>query len=156
MTIHHHTERLYRSGLFEDRRRVLSSFGHLVAIAVNLVLLYVVDNLGDWDLLSFLTDDYDQVIGPISVSIIATVIGHVLKIVLPNRRFGFMVDGVVTIFGFYALLRIFQVFPFEFDPDGFRWDLVARFVLVVGLLGSAIGVLVTPLRLLQEAMPTDD
>ena len=156
MTIHHQTDRSYGSGLFDDRRRALSSFGHLVGIAVSLVLLYVVHKLVEWDLLSFLTDGYDRVVGPISLSIVATIVGHVVKIVLPSRRLGFLIDGVATAFGFYALLRIFQVFPFEFDPDGFRWHLVVRFVLVIGLLGSAIGVLVTPLRLLQGSMPTDD
>ncbi len=156
MTIQHDTDRPYRAGSFDTPGRVLGSIGHLIAIAVNLVLLYVVRNLGEWDVLSFLTDDYDQVIGPLSVSIIATIIGRAIRIVFPGRRIGLLIDGVVTVFGFYALLRVFQVFPFDFDPDGFRWDLVARFVLIVGLLGSAIGILVTPLRLLQRAMPTDD
>lgn len=156
MTIHHDTDSTFRAGSLDTPGRVLASIGHLIAIAVNLVLLYVVRNLGEWDVLSFLTDDYDKVIGPLSVSIIAAIIGRALRIVFPGRRIGLLIEGVVTVFGFYALLRIFQVFPFEFDPDGFRWDLVARFVLVVGLLGSAIGILVTPLRLLQRAMPTDD
>ncbi|MDH3299402.1 MAG: hypothetical protein OES24_02740 [Acidimicrobiia bacterium] len=156
MTVHHRTDRSYGSGLFETRGRAVSSFGHLVAIGVNLVLLYIVRNLGEWNLLSFLTEDYDRVVGPLSLSIIATIVGRALRIVLPGRRIGLLIDGVVTAFGFYALLRIFQIFPLEFDPDGFRWDLLVRFVLVVGLLGSAIGVLVTPLRMLQGAMPTDD
>lgn len=156
MTVHHETGRSHRPGSFDTRGRVLSVVGHLIAIAVNLVLLYVVRNLGEWDLLPFLTDDYDRVIEPLSVSIIATIIGRALRILLPGRRIGLLIDGIVTAFGFYALLRVYQVFPFEFDPDGFRWDLLTRFVLIVGMLGSAIGVLVTPLRLLQGAMPTDD
>lgn len=156
MTVHHRTDRSHGSGLFETRGRAVSSFGHLVAIGVNLVMLYIVRNLGEWNLLSFLTEDYDRVVGPLSLSIIAAIVGRALRIVLPGRRIGLLIDGVVTAFGFYALLRIFQIFPFEFDPDGFRWDLLARFVLLVGLLGSAIGVLVTPLRMLQGAMPTDD
>lgn len=156
MTTRHHTGHRSSPWSFDTPARAVTATGHLVAVAINIALLYVVRNLGEWDLLSFLTDDYDKVIGPISVSIVATVAGHLLKIAMPGRRLGLAIDGVVTVFGFYALLRIFQVFPFEFDPDGFRWDLVARFVLVVGLLGSAIGVLVTPLRLLQGAAPTDD
>ena len=156
MTVHHQTGHRYRRESFDIRGRALSAIGHVVAIGVNLVLLYVVQNLGEWDLLWFLTSDYSRVIEPISVSIIATAVGHALKIILPGQRIGLLIDGVVTVFGFYALLRIFQVFPFEFDPDGFRWDRVARFVLVIGLLGSAIGILVTPLRMLQGAVTTDD
>ncbi len=142
--------------MFYTRGNVLSAIGHLVAIAVNLILLVVVRNLGDWDLLDFLTDDYDQVIEPLSLSIVATIVGRALRIVLPGRRVRLLIDGIVTAFGFYALFRIFQVFPFEFDPDGFRWDVVARFVLVVGMFGSAIGILVTPLRILQAPTPAGD
>ncbi len=152
MTAQHHADGRYRSGSFDTGGRIVASIGHLVAIAMNLVLLAVVRNLGEWELLPFLTDDYDRVVGAISVSIIATIVGLVLRILFPGRRIGLLIEGIVTAIGFYALFRVFSVFPFDFDPDGFRWDLVARFILVVGLFGSAIGVLVTPLRLLQ----TDD
>ncbi len=131
----------------------LAAFGHLVAIAVNLVLLYVVRNLGRWDVVPFLTADYDQVVDPITVSIVATIIGRAVRIVVPGRRVGLVVDAATTIVGFYALFRIFMVFPFDFSPYDVRWDLLARFVLIVALFGSVVSVLLTPFRVVQNGGP---
>ena len=149
MTVEGKAIRQPRSAAPESGAGVGRTLGLVTAIAVNLVLLWVVRNLGDWDLLPFLTADYDRIVGPLTIGILTTIAGRALQIVLPGRRAGILIDGVVTAVGFFVLLRILRVFPFDFDPDGFRWDLVVRFVLIVGLIGSAIGVLVAPLRVLQ-------
>ncbi len=129
---------------------VLRSLGHVLAIAVNLIMLFVVRNIGEWDLLPFLTDDYQRVIGALSFGIIVTIVGRVVQILLPGRRVKILVDGIVTAVGFFVLIRVLRVFPFDFDPDGIRWDVIIRLFLILGLVGSAIAVLVTPLRLLQR------
>ena len=131
-----------------ERRSVdrSSSAGSIVAIAINVVLLYVARNLHDWDLLPFLTDDYERVVGPITVGFVVTIVGHVLRLGLRGPRFAALVDGVGAAVGFWVVLRVFQVFPFDFD-SGFPWALVVRALLVVALVGSAIGALVAPIRI---------
>ena len=61
------TESKPRSG------RAARRFGYLVAIGVNLILLYVVNNLLEWEWPSFLTEDFERVVGIVSFSIIVLV-----------------------------------------------------------------------------------
>jgi len=49
---------------------------------------------------------------------------------------------VTTAVGMVALLRILQVFPFDFADSAIDWSLIARIVLIVSVIGSAIGILV--------------
>ncbi len=42
----------------------------------------------------------------------------------------------------FVTFRIFDVFPFDFSAHTFNWDFVARAVLVIALIGTAIGAFV--------------
>ena len=44
--------------------------GYLVAVIVNALMLFVVNNLYDWDLFAFLTKDFDRVVPIISISLV--------------------------------------------------------------------------------------
>jgi len=49
-------------------------------------------------------------------------------------------DMLTTTVGIVALLRIWQVFPFDFGGSSFDWTLVVRIVLGIAIVGSAIGI----------------
>jgi hypothetical protein len=55
---------------------------------------------------------------------------------------------ITSAFGVAVMLRVLQVFPFAFH-SGFDWALVARVVLVVGIVGAAVGVIVAVVSLLR-------
>ena len=50
------------AGFEQPRSPAARRFGYLVAIGVNLVLLYVVNNLLEWGVPEFLTDDFERVL----------------------------------------------------------------------------------------------
>ncbi|MGH8927945.1 MAG: hypothetical protein ACRDWH_06310, partial [Acidimicrobiia bacterium] len=56
-------------------------FGYMVAIAVNLGLLYVVNNLTAWDVVSFLTDDFGRLLWLVDLSLIASILVNVAYLV---------------------------------------------------------------------------
>jgi hypothetical protein len=49
---------------------------------------------------------------------------------------------LIAAVGVAVCVRLWQVFPFEFDDSGFDWAVVFRVLLVVGAVGSAVGVIV--------------
>ena len=50
--------------------------------------------------------------------------------------------------GIAVLTRYLAVFPFDFSMyAGFNWAVLARIVLIVGIVGSAIGVIVELVKL---------
>ena len=123
--------------------------GHIVAVVVNLALLVVVRNLLDWDVWPALTPAWNQVVPAITTTLLVTIVVHLLQMVWTAEWFRIVSDGVAAVVSCYASFRVLQVFPFEFDQDGFRWDLAFRGVLIVAIAGSAFAVLAVPLRLLS-------
>ena len=65
-------------------------------------------------------------------------VGRAILSLAGRRSWSWLEPGV----GLAAMLRIWQVFPFDFPEGGFDWTLLARALLAVGIVGSVIGVVV--------------
>lgn len=124
--------------------------GYGAAIIVNAILLFVARNLLDWDVLPFLTDEYNRVLPAITLTLVVTIAVNVLRLGYSPRWFVIVTDAVATIFGLYASVRMFQVFPFDFSSYDLRWDLLVRALLIIAIGGSLIALLVAPLKLLSS------
>jgi hypothetical protein len=129
--------------------------GYTIALTVNAVLLYLVNVSPGWDAAPFLTHDTTQVIGWVNASIAAGIIANALYLAMDQRWFRALGEIVVTVIGLVALVRLWQVFPFTFDDDGVPWHLVVRWVLAIGIGGSAIAI-ITNLVALVRAVVTRD
>lgn len=57
-------------------------------------------------------------------------------------------DMVATTLGLVAMVRLWQVFPVDF-ADGSLWRLLARWVVAVGIAGSAIGIIAGVAKLVR-------
>lgn len=124
--------------------------GYLIAIAINGVLLYVVRHLVEWDIVPFLTDDFDQVVPIISLSLMASLIVNGLRLLGVPEWFALLGDLVSTTISLVATLRIYSVFPFDFDDDGVPWDLVVRGLLLIAIFGTAVALIVVLVKLLKH------
>lgn len=117
-------------------------FGYLVAIAVNAVILYAANVRPGWDAVPFLTSDTEQVLGLVNASIVVSIVANVVYLVSDPRWLKALGDVATTAVGLAALVQIRAVFPFAFTHGRIDWDLVANVVLVVAIVGSAIGIVV--------------
>jgi hypothetical protein len=52
----------------------------------------------------------------------------------------------------FVTYQVFTVFPFDFSRSGFDWTLTARIVLILAMIGVAVGMLTEAIRLTQSAM----
>jgi hypothetical protein len=88
----------------------------------------------------FLTGETRLVVGLVNLSILVNMAANLVY--LANDRFWLRALGdLATIgVGVAALVRIGQVFPLDFSFSSFDWVLVARSVLVLGIIGSVIGI----------------
>lgn len=123
--------------------------GYLVSVAVNAVLLYLVNRRPGWDALPFLTRDTELVLGLVNASLVAGVVANLVYVLADPPRVRALGDLVTTSIGLVAMVRIWQVFPFSFDEDGFPWETVFRVALVVGIVGSAIAIVVALVSLVR-------
>jgi hypothetical protein len=125
-----------------------------VAIVLNLALLFVANNLLDWDLIPFLTGDFTRVLWILNVSLLATITVNLAYLWYDPAWFK---SGCQICLGGISMLvsiRMLQVFPFDFTGYQFDWEPVARFVMILGVIAVGIGIVVEVVKLVRGLLPT--
>ena len=114
--------------------------GYTIAVVVNAAMLYAANVAPGWQVLPFLTADTALVLGAVNASIAVGLVANALYVVHDPPWFKAFGDLVTTAVGLVAVVRLWQVFPFDFGAATFDWELVARWVVGLGILGSVIGI----------------
>lgn len=124
--------------------------GYVVAVLVNLALLYTVNVWPGWDALPFLTEDTTQVLPLVNASLAAGAAANGLYVVHDPRRLRAFGEALTTAIGVVAMVALWRVFPFDFGDATFDWSLVVRILLALGIVGGAIGVLTNLVSLFSD------
>lgn len=124
--------------------------GYVGSIVVNLIMLWLINGWPGWDAVPFLTASTVLVIGAVNASIIARIVADAVNVVLDLPRVRALGDIVSIGFGLAALIRIWQVFPLDVTSG---WEIVARVLLVLGFIGSAVGIVEALSRLVTGRFP---
>ena len=116
--------------------------GNIGSVLVNAVLLWGINVWPGWKAVPFLTADMERVLGMINASLTAGIIANLIFVVIRNR--GVMALGNLAVLGIglAATLRMLEVFPFDFGDSWSGWPVVVRVLLVLGIVGSIIGMVV--------------
>lgn len=120
-------------------------FGYVVNIVVNVILIYVVTHLSDWDV-PFLTNDFGAVVPPLRASMLASIVVSLVLLCYDARwmrRIGQLVQNGFAMLAVYAL---YQVFPFSIEVPFVEQAL--RIALIVSMVGIVIGSVFELVRLL--------
>jgi hypothetical protein len=113
--------------------------GYVFGIGINLLLLWLIEVWPGWSAVPFLTGDFRDVVWLVDLSLWAGAVANLVYLVRDPRWLTKLGGAVTTAIGFVAALRLWQVFPFDL---GDVWTVVFQVLLVLGIVGSAIGVLV--------------
>ena len=116
--------------------------GYVVAVLVNAAVLYAVNVWPGWQALPFLTEDMRLVLGLVNASVLVSIVANMVYFVADPRWLKALGDIVTTAVGIAALVRMWQVFPFDFSGSSFDWALVVRVAMGVAIGGSAIALVV--------------
>jgi hypothetical protein len=117
-------------------------FGYFIGAGINVVLIYVVQNLVAWDWFPWLTEDFNDVVPIITASLVVSAVANVLYVLYDRQWFKSLTQLGVLGVGLAATIRFYQIFPFDFSAYDFRWDTVAKALLIIGIVGSVIGIVV--------------
>ncbi len=134
------------SGPTHHARSSVGRAGHVVGVLVNLVILFLVNIRPGWEAVPFLTEQTTLVLGLVNLSLWVGVAAEASYVVTPSRAWRALGDVATTGVGLAALVRIWQVFPFDL---GSFWETVVRVGLVVGIAGSLIGIVAALSRLIR-------
>ncbi|MUU72510.1 hypothetical protein [Pseudarthrobacter sp. GA104] len=123
-------------------KTVTTRGGNIGSVLVNAVLLWGINIWPGWKVVPFLTADMERVLGMINASLTAGIIANLIFVVIRNR--GVMALGNLAVLGIglAATLRMLEVFPFDFGDSWSGWPVVVRVLLVLGIVGSIIGMVV--------------
>lgn len=127
--------------------------GYVVAVAVNAVMLYIVNNLLAWDVLPFLTEDFARVLPLLNVSLVVTIIANALFVVYDARWFRSSGQIVLLAISMAVTVRLYRVFPFDFTPYAIDWGMLGRFALLIAMFGIGVGIIVELGRLIFGSAP---
>jgi hypothetical protein len=122
------------------------SLGYIVAAAVNVGLFYLINESPGWDAVGFLTSETSLVLGLVNASILTGVVMNCVYLVSDPEWLRALGDVVTTAIGLVALLAIWQVWPIDLAAP---WQLLARWVIGVGIAGSIIGIIVATVRFVR-------
>ena len=127
-------------------------FGYVVAVAVNLVMLGLIHTWPGWDVIPFLTAETTDVLPYVDASIVTSIVVNALYVVRDDRGVKASGDLVANLVSLLVLVRLWQVWPFDFDGVWAGWQPLTYVLLGVATFGVAIGALVQVATLVRLAV----
>lgn len=129
--------------------RTTRRVGYAIAVVVNAAVLFAANEWPGWQQIPFLTADTDQVMAWVNASIVTNLVVNLVYLATDPPRLRAIGDVVTTTVGVAAMVRIWQVFPFDVASDSSGWGLLLRVLLAIGIVGSVIGIVSGLVRLVR-------
>jgi hypothetical protein len=126
--------------------------GNIVPVAINAVMLWGAHRILDWGWFPFLTQAWTQVLPILTASLVVAIVVNVLFLAYDGVWLRAPGDILMAAFSIAVSVRMWRVFPFDFSAYAFPWTTVARVLIVVSIVGSAIAIVVEVGRLFRAAM----
>ena len=121
-----------------------------IAIVVNLVMLFVVQNILEWGWLPFLTEEFAEVVPWISFSLIVSIAANLVYQMDDSPTVKSLGQIVVNLISIQVTFVMLTVFPFDFSASQFDWEPVTRLVLILAIVGAGVGAIVEGVKLLSR------
>jgi hypothetical protein len=109
---------------------------------VNTVLLYLVNGEPGWRAVPFLTEEAAGLMTWVSFSMVVGILVNLANLAFRAAWVKPAGEVVTSGIGLLIMVGFWRVFPFDFGSDPQTWELLARWVIGVGIFGCALGVLV--------------
>lgn len=130
--------------------------GYAVAIVVNAAGLVIVNNVLDWGWFPWLTEEFQDVLPILNVSLAASVAANAVYLAFDPRWFKAAAEFVLLSISLAVTIRMLRVFPFDFSAYEFSWDIVARSLLGISIFGIAVGMVAQVVQLVRAAGGTGE
>ncbi len=125
-------------------------FGYLFSAAINGVLLWAVNRLPAWNPFFLLQDRYSEVLWALNMMFIVQIALNVVLVFFHPLFFHYLANTIASLVSIVAFSMLLQVFPVDFSARVGQWaNTLFRVVVIVALVGSAIGGAVSFVRFLR-------
>jgi hypothetical protein len=125
-------------------------FGYVVAITVNVLLIFAINEWPGWQEVSFLTDETSRVIPLVNAALVIGAVANAIYLVADPRWLRALGEAINAAVSFVVILVVFTVWPFDFSAWSFDWTMLVQIMGVVGLIGSLVGVVTNLVTFTRE------
>jgi hypothetical protein len=123
--------------------------GYAVAVAVNGVLLVLVNAVPGWRAVPFITAEAVDVIFLVNLSLIVGIVVNSLNAVFDRRWLRAAGELASSGVALVMLIQVWRVFPFEFADPAVDWALILR-VVIAFAIGGCIASMIVQLVILSR------
>lgn len=123
--------------------------GYVIAILVNALALFLVNNILAWDILPWLTNEFERVLPIMNASIIATMIVNTMFLAYNEEWFTTLCEILTLGLNLAVAIQMWIVFPFDFTGYAWDWDAIARLAIGVAMVGITIAIIVNVVSLIR-------
>ena len=109
------------------------------------------NNILDWDFFPWLTNEFNEALPAINLSLWIAVIVNLLRLAYSPTWFVGITEIISLVFSLRATVVLWRVFPLDFNNHWSGWELFARALLVVAIVGTIIGMLTQAVKLLRSS-----
>ena len=104
-------------------------FGYIVSIFVNILFIYIANNLLNWDFQLF-TEDFAKVLWAVNLSLGVTIFINFIFIFFDRKWFKNLMQALGNVFGFISAYVFWRVFPLNLTESIAR---LVNFALIIAL-----------------------
>ncbi len=126
--------------------------GNIVPVVVNAVMLWGAHRVLGWGWFPFLTPAWNQVLPILTASLVVAIVVNVLYLGYDGVWLKAPGNILMAALGIAVSVRMWRVFPFDFSAYAFQWTTLARILIVLSIVGSAIAILYELNRVARAAM----
>ena len=113
-------------------------FGYIVSIIVNVFLIYVANNLLNWNI-PFLTKDFAQCLWAVNLSLGVTIFINFIFIFFDRKWFKNLMQAFGNVFSFISGFIFWRVFPLNLTTSLAR---LVNFALIIGLGAIVLSIMI--------------
>lgn len=130
-----------------------------MAIGINVLVAVVANNILSWEVLPWLTPEFDDLLPIINIAIAVNIVLNLVYMAYDPPKLKAVGEIGVNVIAIVVLVSTFQVYPFDFSAYEFpvdvsafdlSWDSVARLVLGLAIFGTAVAVVTETVRLFRN------
>ena len=123
--------------------------GYDISIVFQFALLILVNNLVEWDIAPFITDEFNNLVPYINVSLVASMAVNALYFAFDPRWFRSFTQAILNVISPVVIVQTYRIFPFDFLGSDFNWTALTRTGLVVLMVLVGIGIIGEVVKMFQ-------
>jgi len=112
-------------------------FGYFVTILINIAMVYVANNLLNWNI-PVLTDAFNDCLWAINLSFAVTIFINFIFMVFDRKWFHSLMEAFSSVFSFVSGYVFWQVFPLDLTETWAHWVNVGLIILLILILISIL------------------